>query len=74
MKFMVKIDKSKLGVKFLTSIFNRISANVYKIDSSCRARQKILLLRNKTGPILQAVFNEIDLEIDFVKKGKSGTI
>lgn len=48
----------------------RILANVFRIDNSI-ARQKTLLLRNETGtgPIMQGVFYEIDIQMVEVKVG-----
>lgn len=46
-----------------------IPAKVYKVDSS-KAGQKTLLLRNNSGPVLEAIFHEIDVKMVPVEPGK----
>lgn len=50
-------------------LFDSIPAKVYKIDAS-KERQKFLLLRNESGPVIQSVFDEIDVRMIEVKPGK----
>ncbi|XP_037036182.1 uncharacterized protein LOC119074265 [Bradysia coprophila] len=49
--------------------FYEVFAKIFKVTT--KEHQRILLLRNDSGPILQAIFSEIDVKMDDLKPGDS---